>query len=542
MCRRYDVNSRDREIQRLGDLFAGGRPAAALAKDCCYRGVDGLGNDVATLQQDKLSLQQKLNEEQELHERTTRKLTRLSEKNKKLEQELAEIEHVALKVESAANADILERDRKCSDLEVKLQHSQLRIRELESVVALCTKTQDLSDSSSASSSSGLSVEALQTALKQATQEKLLMHKRLIEVTDRERALLANVEKVKTKYSNLKQKYVELELELQTQQQQTTGISNAETKLKIESLQYRCSDLTSKLRHMKEERDRYSSEADRQRSVVEQLKQEGIAKEHKLAELKSELHAERKLQRPTTVSSHVGGRLPTADSIGSGQSSLSVKAAIHRIERERDVAKSEVRELKQERDALREKLQLSTRSQQDELAKHEQILVGYSQQIAELEAENRDLQGGKSGSQMKMKMLKEENHSLQSRVKELEQNYSKLKLSNSQLRILQDQTERALALHQNRLLCTETQLGTAENKLHQVDSTVDEAQKEIEMLKGEIRSLTAANAELLRLKDKLLMDLDKKTECLYTIEAELKSSKTKKKELQCTIDQVQQKLE
>uniref|UniRef100_A0A182NZX2 Uncharacterized protein n=1 Tax=Anopheles epiroticus TaxID=199890 RepID=A0A182NZX2_9DIPT len=539
------VNSRDREIQRLGALFAGGRPAAALAKDCCYRDVNELGHDVVTLQQEKLSLQQALTEARETHERTARKLSRLADKNQQLEKELRVFENAAMKLESEANLKILEHDRKNSDLQVKLQHSQVRVRELESLLEQCSgadKVRHLSDSNTTSSSVCPSDGMLQNALRQATEEKRYLYKQLNEMKDREQSLLSDFEKVKTKYNKLKQKYSALD-QTQHHQQAMHAVSNStETHVELQSLQYRCSDLEEKVRNLKEERDRYSSDAERQRTIVTQLKRDSVEKDHELAELKNELHSQRKQNRPTTTSSHGGARLRTADTVGSGQSSLSVQAAVHRIERERDAAKSEARQLELERDALREKLKLSTRSQQNELAKHENVIAEYSCKIAKLEAERRDIQGGHAAAQTKIKMLKEETHELQSRVKELEGSYSKLKLSYSQLQILHDQTERALAQHQNRLLNTEAQLGSAESKLMQVDSTVEDAQNEVGRLKGEISVLRASNAALAREKDKLLMELDKKTERLHATESEITEVKAKRKELQGTIDRLQRKIE
>ncbi|XP_058173833.1 centrosomal protein of 135 kDa [Anopheles ziemanni] len=524
------LNSRDREIQRLGSLFAGGRPTAALAKDCCYRGVDVLGHDVETLQQEKVALQQKLTDAQESHERTARKLTRLSEKNQQLEKELREFENVALKVESEANLNILECDRKNSDLSVKLQQSQLRVRELESLLEISTSSP--SSCLAGGGASGLDV-TLQNALKQATEEKRQLYKQLDELKDRESNILSDYDKVKTKYTKLKQKYAALD--------QAQGSQHRTSNEELEALQGRCGELEEKLRNLKEERDRYSSEADRQRSTVSQLKRESVEKDHELSQLKSELHMHRKSNRPSTCSL-AGGRLKTAESNVSTHSSLSVQAAMHRIERERDAAKCEARQLEQERDALREKLQLSTRSQRDSVAKHESVIEEYSTQVVKLEAEKRDLMCGQAAAQTKVKLLKEEQREMQERLKALEESYSKLKISYSQLKILQDQTERALAQNENRLMSSETQLGSAEAKLHQVDETVEDAQKEVGHLRGEISVLRAANAALEREKDKLLMQLDKKTETLFTAEAELTSLKTKKKDLQSTIDRMQRKLD
>uniref|UniRef100_A0A4Y0BMY5 Uncharacterized protein n=1 Tax=Anopheles funestus TaxID=62324 RepID=A0A4Y0BMY5_ANOFN len=449
-----------------------------------------------------------------------------------------------MKVESEANLNIIECDRKNSDLQVKLQQSQLRVRELESLLELCSgarKTHNLSDSSVSSSACPSDV-TLQNALKQSTEEKRQLYKQLNDLKDREQTLLADFEKVKTKYTKLKQKYAVLDEAQHQHHAQNLVTSSAESQVELQSLKYRCNDLEEKLQHMKKERDRYSSDAERQHSVVTQLKRESLAKDHELSELKNELHSQRKLNRPITASTSGAGRLKTADSIGSVQSSLSVQAAITRVERERDVAKSEVRQLIQERDALYEKLKLSARNQQGEQTKHENLVAEYSSQIEKLEAEKRNLHSGQAGAQMKVKLLKEENRELQNRVKELEDSYSKLKLSYSHLKILQEQSETALMQYQNRLLCTETQLGTTESKLLHAGSNVEDAQQTVSTLKGEINLLKTSNASLVREKDKLLMELDKKTECLYAAEAELSDLKTRRKDLQSTIDKMQRKLD
>ena len=54
------LDSRDREIQRLNVLLSGGRPPIALAKDCCFRGVNNLQEDVQTLQKEKTNIQAQL--------------------------------------------------------------------------------------------------------------------------------------------------------------------------------------------------------------------------------------------------------------------------------------------------------------------------------------------------------------------------------------------------------------------------------------------------------------------------------------------------
>lgn len=97
------LDSRDREINRLNSLLIGGRPASALAKDCCYRGVGSLTEDVEQLQTEKSKIQLKLERcLQSQHEAMERAMS-LEEKNQRLTKELNAIEKVALSVESEAN-------------------------------------------------------------------------------------------------------------------------------------------------------------------------------------------------------------------------------------------------------------------------------------------------------------------------------------------------------------------------------------------------------------------------------------------------------
>lgn len=98
--------SRDREISRLNNLLIGGRPPSALAKDCCYRGVGTLTEDMEEMQREKSKLQQQLeNCLRNQHEAMERAMS-LDEKNKKLMKELNDIEKVALSVETEANSSL----------------------------------------------------------------------------------------------------------------------------------------------------------------------------------------------------------------------------------------------------------------------------------------------------------------------------------------------------------------------------------------------------------------------------------------------------
>ena len=108
-------------------MFSGGRPVAALAKDCCYKNVARITEDVELLQRDKVELQKKLTECLEQNDKFFVKYKSLKEKNIKLEDYLKEIGDAALFVEREAN------------LKIKNQHKE--ILELKECLMKCSDGQ-----------------------------------------------------------------------------------------------------------------------------------------------------------------------------------------------------------------------------------------------------------------------------------------------------------------------------------------------------------------------------------------------------------------
>lgn len=133
---RKQLDARDREIQRLCDLFTGGRPTSALGKECCYRNVGTLAEDVEYLQKEKNSMQLQLKDSIHNQHEAMQRAVKLADKNKLLEKELEELEKVALLVEKEANANLVEKERTNSELQLKLAKSRERIIELENEMRL----------------------------------------------------------------------------------------------------------------------------------------------------------------------------------------------------------------------------------------------------------------------------------------------------------------------------------------------------------------------------------------------------------------------
>lgn len=115
----------------MNQLLTGGRPVLALAKDCCYRDISSLVEDLQQLQQQKSECEanyaQAIKSESHAHE----EIARLKEEHNKLSAEMSDIKEVALSVESEANQTLESLHNRNTELKQKLNESRKRIQELE---------------------------------------------------------------------------------------------------------------------------------------------------------------------------------------------------------------------------------------------------------------------------------------------------------------------------------------------------------------------------------------------------------------------------
>lgn len=114
----FQIDSRDREIVRLNSMLIGGRPPAALGKDCCYRGVGNLSEDVTTLQNQKVALQADLKAAVDQQHKVQQREMALAKRNRALEQELRQLEDVALHIEEAANEKLRVKEEELERVQV----------------------------------------------------------------------------------------------------------------------------------------------------------------------------------------------------------------------------------------------------------------------------------------------------------------------------------------------------------------------------------------------------------------------------------------
>lgn len=391
----------------------------------------------------------------------------------------------------------MDKDQHNSELKIKLAESEQRIKSLEEDMYKMTLS-SINDKSLDHKS----------ALKKAIDENKKILEKYNEVKMKEKNHLNQLEKIARKNLKLKEKLARLE---------TNPVD----------------DNSEEISRIKSERSYYQKEFLKLQSKVtdvslEDLRQKLSDQSLELSAAKCELN-QLKFSRKTLSEEGFN-------------SNRSVQASIHRIERERDVAKAEIQRLQFDRDSLRSKLDVSTEVQMNAQRNYDEMLMETNQRIAKLESERNQLMSSQVPSQATISILKQDLEALKGRLEVSQQENSRLRTKYSQIKILQEQTERAMQDHQNGLIHTEHQLGHAESRLNMASADVDKAQQDIFDLKNEVSALKTCNMQLEGGKDKLIVELDEKTEKIYRLEVELKRLVSGKQELQFEVDQLRRKYE
>lgn len=116
-------------------MLTGGRPVSALTKDCCYRDISTLAEDLQRLQQQKSQCDANYKQSVKSLENALLENERLNEKCKQLSNKMEVIAETAYSVESEANLSLSNLKETEKTLRLKLEEYKKRIKELESKVS-----------------------------------------------------------------------------------------------------------------------------------------------------------------------------------------------------------------------------------------------------------------------------------------------------------------------------------------------------------------------------------------------------------------------
>lgn len=489
----HQIECRNREISRLNQLLTGGRPPLALAKDCCYRDISTLAEDIQRMQRQKSELE--ANYEQAIRAQTHAldEVTRLTQQNEKLTKELNDIKDVALSVESEANVSLDVLHKKCTALKLKLNDSKKRIQDLELQIASNGSTTGGSKDIKAAN---LQIKFLQEQLQTVTNkgEFNLNLKNFMPNFMKNSPISKNPEcELKTEVEKLIKKNAKLKGKLSAEEckcNSSQPIKDIGTKTQPSSHESCSIDVN----RLKIDRDFYQQEylkllnkplAD---GEINLLRKQLMEKEYEIKTLR------RKLDTNYLVSNEPS------------QPCRAVEADVHRLEREKKILQDTIDRLTIECNELRDSLHLTATSQRDHITRDECEIDRLRQRIRQIESENLSLKTMEATSKSTVTILKDEVIQLQAKISELNEENTKLRTTSNQLRVLQEQTESALIEHQTRLTHCERQRSQAESRLNVIDSSRTDGFREIGELRADIARLKTLNTTLTMEKDKLIVSM------------------------------------
>ncbi|XP_017842894.2 centrosomal protein of 135 kDa isoform X1 [Drosophila busckii] len=480
------VESRNREIRRLNDLLMGGRPPAALAKDCCYKEVGALSQDIDLLQREKTDLMSQMRECQDKMHDAMQRALRTEDEKQRLQLQLNELKEAALEMEQQANSELDAR-------ELEVQQLQVELKQLKGKAPPLTGHED----------------------------KRKLHEKLNVLSRRAEELELLNEKQKKKLLKMHTKMCELQKEVRDQSSATPD----EEKIKLRS-----------------ERDFFQKEYLRlmaksgSDTEIAFLQQQIKSKDEELRLLRSEL-----CMQSARKSDIFDQQTPsTACSTNSNRSEC-VQAAIQRVERERDCARAEMERMRCERDILREKQLSSVQLHAEELqslrTRNEELM----DRLRQLEQDMRAVNGARYPTEAQNAILKEDLAVLKERIATQLEEIEKLKRENSQITLLNDQNERIVADYQSKLLIADRQRQAADARASTIDSGRESNRNEVSQLRTELGALRQTLKSLEHEKDTLMNQLDNKTERLYKLEYENKDCKEQRNSLEQTVKELESQI-
>ncbi|XP_017955741.1 centrosomal protein of 135 kDa isoform X2 [Drosophila navojoa] len=501
------VESRNREIRRLNGLLSGGRPPAVLAKECCYKEVGALSEDIDLLQREKTELMTQVSEYQDKMHDAMQRALRLEEEKQRLQTNLCELKEAALQVEDQANSEIDAKEAELRQLQIELEKLQKRNDKR----------------SKGRQAAGYDKSTLHD-------DKHMLNEKINVLTRREEELQIVIEKLKKKLHKVESKMSATQKELQEQVQQNS-VTLDEEKIRLKS-----------------ERDFFQKEYLRlmgksgSDSEIAFLHAQIKSKDEELHVLRSELCmlSTAKLQLSPRKSENISP--PTVSSTYSPSNrSDCVQAAIARVERERDCARVELERMRCERDTLREKQLSSVQLHAEELQTLRVRNEDLQNRIRQLEREYREVNSARIPTETQNALLKEDVAELKKRLSELQTDTENLRRENGQITLINEQNERIIAEYRSKLMLAERQVHKADVRVSTLDSSRESNRNEANQLRTEMASLRQTYITLEHEKDSLVNQLDNKTEKLFKLEVELKDCKDKRNALEQTVRELESKV-
>ncbi|XP_023566895.1 centrosomal protein of 135 kDa isoform X2 [Octodon degus] len=540
------IELREREIERLSVAVDGGRSPDVLALETRNKTneklIAHLNVQVDFLQQANKDLEKHIQELMETKETVATEVVNLSNKNEKLCQELTEIDHLAQQLERHKEEVLETADKELGEAKKEIKRNLCEMRNLEETMAKLQLELDLCHKEKERLSDELLLKSdLETVVHQLEQEKQRLTKKMENFSMTERELTLEVERMRLEH----------------------GIKRRD---KLPSR------LDTFLKGIEEERDYYKKELERLQHIIQKRsyainycahEKSSVCRTSEKGDYNSEIHVvtrerdelQRMLERFEKYMEDIqcNVKLLTAERdklsvlYNEAQEELCAlrqesthttipSSLINIMEKEKELALSDLRRIMAEKDDLREKLK--NIEEMNAFGKSE-----LEKTIEHLTCVNHKLESEKYELQSKVLIMKETIESLENKSKLQAQKLSHVTGDSSQqktemnsLRMVNEQLQRSLDDCQHRLTTKRGELESAQEKIKMLEEKIDELNLKMTSQNEEAHVMKKTIGVIDKEKDFLQEAVDDKTEKIASLQEVLASKEKAVAQMKITVSE------
>lgn len=559
------VEHRDQEIVRLNILLEGGRPLTAVNKDCCHINSDGKMQDLLKQIKDLENSNDLMKKEMEIglekqHEAMLRALS-LADKNKALQEELQKVDSLALKVEDDCNKRLAAMMNDMNFLQTRIEGLTMKNSELEKEMSLRLSRGSSPSLNKVQESLNVAIkekEALQreirdlVELNKSLQEKIISLSQLskaascenLEYRQRENRKCPSKDELLVILENDRKKYEKHMIDIQDKLSETMSLFNkhlgkckdkdspkstfSHESMYVRDLHHRMCESDQRILMLKKEND----------DLKIKIKQFDEGNKHNYKDVISQLNAENAQLSKENIS--LSQQLSQCRSIHSAK-----------FNERGDYGRTEVQKLKGKIEELSYEIQLLSKDKQEYKLRYKEAsdsveklkcdLAFKQREIEKLQEENMSYKMTHRTGKASVDHLKEECNFLRDQIKRMQSDVIKEKTLANQIKNIQLETERSSGEVQNELLCAQKKLGLSKDTIESLEKRCNDLQAEIMSLKTDKSNLIDNIRQVDQERDKLVIELDHKTEAVSVLEQKLKSQSYDVHKLENELSDLQRKL-
>ncbi|XP_034831291.1 centrosomal protein of 135 kDa-like [Maniola hyperantus] len=558
------IEHRDSEIIRLNILLEGGRPLAALSKDFYNDQPDvkiqKLIKQVKELERANENMQKEIeNSLEKQHEAMLRALG-LSDKNKTLQEELHKVDRLALKVEDDCNKRLASMMNEINFLQTRIDGLTLKNSELE---------RELSHRSSKENSAV--IQKLQGSLTISLKEKDVLQREIKDLVELNKSLQDKIlclSEVNRNFNTKLKSDSEISRDSPKCLMKDELIKLFEDERRkyetyIMNIQDKLNDTMNlfKTNTNKDSRKQVSPELSSNNAFIRDLHSKLCESEQKILMLKKEndeLKAKMCTQQDFNRNNYkdIINHLNTENSELSKENILlSQRLSQYKslnINNDRgNLYKQDSQRLMAKIEDMTKEIQLLKNDKQEYHLRYKEAtelvdklkrdLIHKQNEIEQLDEENRSYKMTNRTGKASADQLRDECNFLREQIKKLQTDYINEKSLANQIKNIQLETERNSVEVQNEFITTQKKLSLSKDTIQSLEQKCKDLQSEILKLKNDKVNLIDNIKVIDKERDKLVIELDHKTEQIGVLEHNIKSQSYDINKLESEIADLKRKL-